>query len=1093
MVEVRKSINIKYDSNNKHLLDEYFATSSHSEIIKKVIGGILGGNNRAHIAFGPYGAGKSFISTILTGFSMKNYNKKDVSSFTRKFLDVDTESSNLFDKVYDHGVEYIPILINGYEGKFDKTLIRSLKEQLLKNEISVFDRKPVVSKIVSNWEHNYPTVYNEFLIFLSNSNVSVKDFYDRINDDNLFNKFSLFYENITAGAMITSADHEELISTYEKAANILKDKNKGIFLVFDEFGRMLQNIDPNELNQFMQQLQDLAELANNSCKNLSLLFIAHKPISHYFTYLDKEMRSEFSKIEKRFSITSIQSDHATFINIASQFVKELNLSSISEKDFRSLSKLTNKYKLFSDNFNQTEIDNLIIKNSYPIHPVTMFLLPMISKVFGQNERTLFSFLSDTSHDGFLGTITRSKDTLYYPDQLADYFFLNIEDEVEIKEINILKTNIGFIKSMMQEPFSYLSERIYKLIAVWGITSANNYVPLNDEFISFALGEDKSIIEKVLDELSLLKLIRYNREKKYWFVIESNSIDIDAEVKSKNMFIQNHLYLLNQTLNFHNPFKYLYPNEHNAKHEITRFALVKINLKDYPDASVDSGNHDFLYECFVNDSKRISNAEIITYIDYDQEKLIYVLKRLTVVDILLNDRTFLHNFKNASVDLEFERNRLNNELQGFYTKILNNTIIIGNKKTRVSGKEQFSKILSNYADEVFNKTLFIRNDQINMFVITTQQQNATLKVIEAIIENERFDLDDLFSGSKPEDLIYYSLKTTSSTEEYKELKNEIINYLDSHSSGSFSDLTNVATSPPFGIRPTLSALIILTIIIDRYSNMLFTRDDNYISNLSSKEIFEAGLNKNDFNYTYSDFDFQHREWMQFILQTFPNPSEGVLKKSQSIQVLSSLLVWFNSLPVIIQQGDTIGIEEKYFLRLIEKSKTNPFNALQELVKKDEETIVRLKESVDQAFEIYLFNMEKNLQNEFGIKNWSAWTDSLEVIKRKTNQLVKIACNSESVLRDYAKIIDTIEIERWTKGSYEKMVSLIRSDFLDASNKTETFTIEINGTKREIQDISIGRKAKNLKRNLVSLVDANSRFVTNSEIEKVLIELVEKYIK
>jgi hypothetical protein len=66
-------------------------------------------------------------------------------------------------------------------------------------------------------------------------------------------------------------------------------------------------------------------------------------------------------------------------------------------------------------------------------------------------------------------------------------------------------------------------------------------------------------------------------------------------------------------------------------------------------------------------------------------------------------------------------------------------------------------------------------------------------------------------------------------------------------------------------------------------------------------------------------------------------------------------------------------------------------------------------------------------------------------------------------------------------------------MDASDKLKTFLIEINGVKREINDIEIGLKAKNLKRNLESLIDANNRYITQSEVEKVIIELIEKYVK
>lgn len=1094
MMQVRKSINIKYDSKNSSLINEYYATSSHSEIIRHVFNGILGGNTRAHIAYGPYGAGKSFISTILTGFTSKQYHNNDIREFISKFKKVDTESATLFKSIQKHSIQYIPILMNGYEGKFDKALVKNLKAQLIEHGYEIDDRKKAVTEIVENWKHNFEYANEKFSQFLRINNLTEESFYQQVNNDSIFKLFESLYEKITSGAKLSINQDSDLITAFEKTSSLLFKDNKGLILVYDEFGRMLQNILPEEINQFMQQLQDLAELVNNSCKNITLLFVAHKPISHYFSYLEKDKRNEFAKIEKRFSVTSIQSDHATFINIASQFIQELQLGDISPQSFKAHSKNVTKFNLFSHHFNATEVDELIIKGSYPIHPVTMFLLPMISKVFGQNERTLFSFLSDTSADGFLGYSGKKKNIVYYPEKLADYFFLSIDENFEFREISILKNNLGLIEHQINKHLVYETERVFKLIALWGLTNANNYVPINDDFIAFSLGLKKERAESILDDLANIKLIRYNRDKRYWHVIESGSIDLENEIKLKKQYLIANPQLVNQTLNRNNPNKYIYTHDHNNANEITRYALMNIMLDGYQPMNISESNYDFLVQVIVN-SKESSerNYDIFCDMQYDEEKLVSLINRLTVVDILLYDRSFLHLYKNANVDLEYEKSRLMFELSDFYDAVFKQTYSINGTQKKITKVKQLEKSLNDLANKVFNRSIIVHNDQINMFILTTQQLNASLEVIKKMLENESFDIDGSFEGSKPDFLIYFSLKQASEQENFRLLRNEIIDYLNQHPSGKFTDLTKIVTSPPYGVRPTLAPLIVLSVIVNRLSNMMLSRDGNYIATIDAKQIYDAAQGKNDFEYTYSDFDFEHREWMKFILDNFPAPSEGVLKKSQSIQVLSSLFNWFNHLPVIIQQGQQVGFQEKYFLRNIEQSKTNPFEALKKLIEYSQEDILRLKDNISNAYDIHLEKIEVNLMKEIGVNNWQLWAQNCDLIKQKSNTLVKIALNNERIIREYSKEIDTIEIERWTIGSYEKLISIVKSDFLDASDKLKTFLIEINGVKREVNDIEIGMKAKNLKRNLESLINANERYITQSEVEKVIIELLEKYVK
>ena len=63
----------------------------------------------------------------------------------------------------------------------------------------------------------------------------------------------------------------------------------------------------------------------------------------------------------------------------------------------------------------------------------------------------------------------------------------------------------------------------------------------------------------------------------------------------------------------------------------------------------------------------------------------------------------------------------------------------------------------------------------------------------------------------------------------------------------------------------------------------------------------------------------------------------------------------------------------------------------------------------------------------------------------------------------------------------------------SERTVLHIVEVDGKKKEIQDIMIGSKATTLKKNLMGLIDANLKYVPSFEVEKLLIELIDKYIK
>jgi hypothetical protein len=86
--------------------------------------------------------------------------------------------------------------------------------------------------------------------------------------------------------------------------------------------------------------------------------------------------------------------------------------------------LLNNYQV-GELFSELETNHLksVISGCYPLHPVTTFILPRLSELIAQNERTLFTFLS-SNHKNTLSEFLRNEQgnfPLLTPDKLYDYF------------------------------------------------------------------------------------------------------------------------------------------------------------------------------------------------------------------------------------------------------------------------------------------------------------------------------------------------------------------------------------------------------------------------------------------------------------------------------------------------------------------------------------------------------------------------------------------------------------------------------------------------------------------------------------------------
>jgi DNA replication protein DnaC len=119
-MNLKKSINVKYDLKDETLIENYYATKSHLEIIKNVINGVHDEGTRSHIAYGPYGAGKSYISTILANLLLKTYDQKTIKKLSDKYNLINSEISKSITNIKSNKTKYLNVTLNGYETDFQE-------------------------------------------------------------------------------------------------------------------------------------------------------------------------------------------------------------------------------------------------------------------------------------------------------------------------------------------------------------------------------------------------------------------------------------------------------------------------------------------------------------------------------------------------------------------------------------------------------------------------------------------------------------------------------------------------------------------------------------------------------------------------------------------------------------------------------------------------------------------------------------------------------------------------------------------------------------------------------------------------------------
>ena len=169
-------------------------------------------------------------------------------------------------------------------------------------------------------------------------------------------------------------------------------------------GRLLEysSNTGGDLNLF----QEIAEnFANNKIEEKGdnvFIGILHQPFEEYASSLGRTVQEDWQKIQGRFLDIpfSIGSEESVFL-ISSAIKKTKKLSETAEKRISRVTKSVLR-TLEKDKVTSIKaLENSLIK-CFPLNPLVSLLLGPISRnKFGQNERSIFTFLNSGEPSGLL--------------------------------------------------------------------------------------------------------------------------------------------------------------------------------------------------------------------------------------------------------------------------------------------------------------------------------------------------------------------------------------------------------------------------------------------------------------------------------------------------------------------------------------------------------------------------------------------------------------------------------------------------------------------------------------------------------------------
>lgn len=1138
--EFRTSVNIEYDIGKDSFLRGYLPTPSHAESIIGISKGFTNySSNSAHILVGPYGSGKSLLATILASIISKGVSETATNTLIEGFNNVHQDVYGSLLQLKDIERTYLPIALNGSYDDFADALLATIQNELINNGFTVelpTERNNVL-KIINQWYLEFPSTYKLFeeKLIKSKRSKSIEQWSLLIKngDKDEIEWFKKIYNQLTSGAVFDPLANGDLLESLEVIMDFLERNNLGLFIIHDEFGRFLQGLEQNKINKTMQNLQDIAEFVNRTNGRINLLLISHRSMSRYMVGFYEEYQSEFERIEKRFSSYYVESDSATYYRIVERFLTSKKL--ISEKtpdNVKDISLETKRYNLFQD-LNQHEIDNLIVKGCYPFHPVTLFMLPRISRVFGQNERTLFTYLTSSEAYSFNKEIKKDKNYIY-ADTLFQYFFSektieNLYDENTKRIIQLytsVRSNLDARKTN--------AYRVIRFITLWELTNSNNVYKLNKELISFGTGIRLEILSKVLDELIGLKYIRLNRIRDQIELSEGSSIVIEELIEEKRTDLKideiERTKLLYEVLNK----KYYLAISYNDEKNMTRFMRTQIirssnllnqqfNMKQFRIPQSD-GSINYLLLDKKSDYGKVT--KLISNVN-DEKMLFVVMKndfalikeyvdRLIIIKELNKNTKLLHEYKNLNTDLEIYSENYQYEIENFLAPLINFTDTVEwyhkGKPILIKNELDLEVTISNIMWSLFPDTPLIMNDSVNRFNVSGIQLRSLLGIIDKVL-NQYDEKNIGIEGQGPEYLIYatliknmgINLTNLNQIEDkfIKSIRNRLLQYLNQNNKGQIKELFDILSESPFGMRPPLISVYLVILLRDKWNQFIFYRNEMFVPANDGEKIYEMFKSPDKYEYVFQDLSKEKATFLIQLEDRFRSYiSENVYDESQIIKVSSGLLNWLRSLPKQTQITNNFTNERLNKLKkLIRKSEVNPLQCIRELIDfykgsfKELENDIQLLEN---AFDLFKIHVEDTLCHRLEIDEFNSknlFLEKWDKEKQLKNNLLSILSKSVNIVDFSFSYIGT-ELKDWSDINYELFVNQLNSDYdsLFSNNEIEAniYELQVNDTYKKIKKISLSKKSEIIYSNMERMVKNAGRTVSQDEINNILLKLINEFV-
>jgi len=897
-----RSAHLERDFHDPSVVESYVFTDFAKQCIERLsIGLAEKSGHRAWRLTGDYGTGKSSFALLLAHWFAGNADK-----FPSKIQnELDYRSLNI------KKPRFLPVLVSGTRESIDKSLLRSLY-------ITLKDK------------------LNEDSTYLKKLNTYI-NVYEEISDD-------------------------KVISLFQKInSKLIKNtKYTGLLIIIDELGKFLEYAAIHPEQQDVYFLQKLAEVAARSNQEpLFLVSILHQGFNAYAYQLNQATQHEWEKIAGRFDEIVFQQPIEYIIQL---IASSLNINNDLIKD---------KHKQYIRTSMENAINlgwygaspakkSLLINASktYPIHPMVLPILIKSFSRFGQNERSIYSFLLSNEPFGLQEFSDQPQGTNFY--RLHNFF-------------DYLKTNFGYRLSMqsyrnhwnlinsMIESFStddIIEINILKTVGIINLLNTNDVIATEEAIINAIAGSsitEEGKVKNALYKLYKTKRILHYRGISGGFCLWPHiSVDLEKAYEEASKKISSLDHIDNYIKDYCNK-RPIVARRHYIETGNLRYFNVHYCTTDELGGILENisskGDGNIIIPLCGTRSERLKAIKIANrniFKNYSTlllavpqplnslSGLIIELKRW---EWIASNILELNSDKYAREEVlrQKEASRLNLEKR-IHDYITINSFssrtsldwFYKSKEITISNGKKLLSFISKICDEIYIGAPNIHNELVNRHTISAAAAGARMRLIENILENPNKEFLGMDENKKPPEMaIYLSILKYSGL--HKKKKNSwviakpkkehdrcnilpaldkihslVCDYKDSRV--NVVKIIEELNEPPFGIRAGIIPILLAAFTIIQNRNIAFYENGTFISEIDGNVFKRLIKSPEIFDLQFCKIEGIREDLFNKLIEIV-NPDKENMNNTDVLDIVRPLCIFISSLPEYVLNTNNLSDKTK----------------------------------------------------------------------------------------------------------------------------------------------------------------------------------------